>query len=193
MRRTASDEELYDYYFSDELLNEFSNRFRMQQVIDEFVSVAKGKNAEQIEGMAKLVLDKYLQELANSLANSAKDNVDRTGELVYQVAEKTGVVFPSIPQRLIELAFMSTRAEDKLAIPVSTSRMLTLRVSTCAAFNGLKSRLGEEKVEGLPCRHGCIANSSHLFSILNIPIELKNTAKINEKGYCEFTLELQGQ
>jgi hypothetical protein len=165
----------------------------MQQAIDEFISKAKGKNAEQIKEMTKVVLDKYLQELSNSLANSAKDHMDRTGELVYQVAEKTGVVFPSIPQRLIELAFMSTRAEDKLIIPVSTSRTLTLRVSTCAAFNELKSKLGSEKAEDLPCKHGCIANSRYLFNALNIPVELKNIAKINEKDYCEFMFELQGQ
>lgn len=187
----SSDEELYDYYFSNNLLSKFSQRFNMTKAISEFILMAKEKTSKQIDSVARQVLGKYSQELSTSLVDSEKDHMDRGGEIIHQVAERTGIKFPSIPQRLIELGFMSTRAQDKLAISVSTSKTLTLRVSACAAYDELKSKLGEEKAKDLPCKYGCLANSKILFDKLNIPVELEGSADINEKGYCEFTFQSQ--
>jgi hypothetical protein len=187
----SGDEELYDYYFSDDLVSKFSQRFNMMKAISGFISMAKEKTSKQIDVIARQVLGKYSQELSTSLVDSDKDHMDRGGEIIHQVAERTGIKFPSIPQRLIELGFMSTRAQDKLTIFVSTSKTLTLRVSTCAAYTELKSKFGEEKAKDLPCKYGCLANSKILFDKLNIPVELEGSANINEKGYCEFRFQSQ--
>ncbi len=185
----SSDEELYAYYFSDDILSKFSQRFSMEKAISEFISKAEKKTSKQIDNFAKQELGKYSQELLTSLVNSEKNHMDRTGDIIYQVAEKTGIKFPSIPQRLIELGFMSTRPHDRLAIPVSTPKVLTIRASACAAYVQLKSRLGEEKAKDLPCKYGCIANSKILFDELNIPVELESRTNMHEKGYCEFTFQ----
>jgi hypothetical protein len=187
----SSGEELYDYYFPDILLSKFSQRFNMTKAISEFILIAKEKISKHIDSVARQVLGKYLQELSTSLVDSEKDHMDRGGEIIHQVAERTGIKFPSIPQRLIELGFMSTRAQDKLTISVSTSRTLTLRVSDCAAYAELKSKLEEEKAKDLPCKYGCLANSKILFDKLNIPVELEGNADMSKKGYCEFTFQSQ--
>jgi hypothetical protein len=187
----GGDEELYDYYFSDDLVSKFSQRFNMMKAISGFISMAKEKTGKQIEVIARQVLGEYSRELSTSLVDSEKDRMDRGGEIIHQVAERTGIKFPSIPQRLIELGFMSTRAQDKLTISVSTPRTLTLRVSTCAAYTELESKFGEAIARDLPCKYGCLANSKMLFDKLNMPVEIEGCSNINEKGYCEFRFQSQ--
>nr|MDO8133384.1 hypothetical protein [Candidatus Njordarchaeum guaymaensis] len=188
----SGEEELYDYYFSDALLSRFAQNFRMDEIISKFISSVREKKTDQIENVAKQVLGEYSQKLTSFLVKSEKDSLDRTGEIMYQVAEKTGVIFPSIPQRLIELAFMSTRPQDRLLFPIATTKELVLRVAPCAAYSELKKNLGEEKVRGVPCKYGCIANSKTLFDGLRIAVKSEIKAKMSEKGYCEFEFQLQG-
>nr|MDO8098277.1 hypothetical protein [Candidatus Njordarchaeota archaeon] len=183
--------ELHDYYFSDALISRFAQDFKMDGVITKFISSVKEKKIDQIENLAKQVLGDYSQRMSRSLVKSEKDSLDRTGEIVYQVAEKTRVKFPNIPQRLMELAFMSTRPQDRLLVPVSTTRELVLKVAQCGAYSELKKSLGEEKARGIPCKYGCIANSKTLFDELKIAVKSGIKAKMSEKGYCEFEFQLQ--
>ncbi|WXG45899.1 MAG: hypothetical protein WED05_04385 [Candidatus Atabeyarchaeum deiterrae] len=187
----SDEEEQYDYYFAEDLLSSFSQRFKMDDAISNFISLVKQKQAGKIESAAEQVLGKYSQELSKALVESAKEPFERTGQLIYQVAEKTGVKFPSIPQRLVELGFMSTRPQDRLVVPISTLTMLSLRVTTCAAYTELKNKLGERMARDLPCKYGCLASSKSLFDQLGIATHSKTEAVVNEKGYCEFSFELQ--
>jgi len=187
----SDEEELYDYYFPDDLLSHFSQRFSMGKAISDFASSAKGKSAKQIDGFAQEALGRYVQELSMSLVRSEKDPMDHTGEIVYQVAEKTRIRFPSIPQRLLELGFMATRPQDKLSIVESNPKTLVLRVSTCDAYNDIKEKLGEERARDLPCRYGCLPNSRMLFDQLNIITQSKITVKASQKGFCEFIIQTE--
>jgi hypothetical protein len=181
------EEELYDYYFSDDLLSRFSKRFGMNKAVDDFISSVEGKSPKEINSIAQEALGRYLQELSMSLVKAEKDSIEHTGEITYQVAEKTGIRFPSVPQRLLELGFMSTRPLDRLSVIESNPKTLVLRIPTCTAYAEIKQRLGEEKTKDLPCRYGCLANSKMLFDQLGIATQSKMTAKANEKGFCEFT------
>jgi len=188
----SGEEELYDYYFSDALLSRFARDFKMDGAINRFISSVKEKKTNQIEDIAKQVLGEYSQKLSSSLVKSEKDLLDRTGEIMYQVAEKTGARFPSIPQRLMELAFMSTRPQDRLLISIATTKELLLRVAPCVAYSELKKNLGEEKARSIPCKYGCIAYSRALFDELKIPVKPGIKAKMSEKGYCEFEFQSRG-
>jgi hypothetical protein len=180
------EDELYNYYFSDDLISRFSHRFGMDRVINDFIALAKDKNKKETNKVACEKLGQYLLELSTSLARAEKDSMDRTGEIMYQVADKTGIRFPSVPQRLLELGFMSTRPLDKLTVIETNPKALVLRIPSCTAYNEIKQKLGEEKAGDLPCRHACLLNSITLFEQLGIAAEFRNTAKANEKGYCEF-------
>jgi hypothetical protein len=186
----SDEEELYDYYFSNAVLSRFAKDFKMDGVINRFISLVKEKRTNEIENVAKQVLGGYLQNLSSSLVRLEKDSLDRTGEIMYQVAEKTGIRFPSIPQRLVELAFMSTRPQDKLSVPVATTDELALRVSPCAAYSELKKTLGEKEARIMPCKYGCIANSKILFDELKIAVKSQTRARISDTGYCEFEFHL---
>jgi hypothetical protein len=186
----SDEEELYDYYFSDAVLSRFAQSFRMDGVITRFISLVKEKRIDQIENVAKQLLGEYLQNLSSSLVRYEKDSLDRTGEIMYQVAEKTGVRFPSIPQRLIELAFISTRSQDKLLVSTATTEEIVFRVSPCITYSELKKSLGEEKARDMPCRYGCIANSKILFDELKIAVKSETRARISDAGYCEFEFHL---
>jgi hypothetical protein len=183
----SEEDELYDYYLSDDLLSRFSHHFSMDKAIDDFISSTRGKSREETNNTAQQMLGRYLRELSTSLAKAEKDSIDHTGEIMYTVAEKTGIRFPSVPQRLLELGFMSTRPQDKLSVTISSPKVLVLRIPSCTAYTMIKQRLGEEKTKDLPCIYGCLANSKMLFDQLGIATQLRNTAKINEKGFCEFT------
>ncbi|WXG43277.1 MAG: hypothetical protein WED04_04415 [Promethearchaeati archaeon SRVP18_Atabeyarchaeia-1] len=189
----SNEEELYDYYFPEDLLSRFSHSFNMDRAISDFISLCKGKNAKEIDGIAQKSLGRYVNELSVSLAKSERDSLDRSGVIIYQVAEKTGMKFPSVPQRLLELGFMATRPLDKLSVAESNPKTLVLRVANCAAFAELKDKLGDKESKFLPCRHGCLANTDTLFSKLGMATRHENTAKICEKGFCEFTIRSQDE
>ncbi|MBM3154268.1 MAG: hypothetical protein FJ008_02935 [Chloroflexi bacterium] len=112
--------------------------------------------------------------------------LDRTGEMIEEVARQTGVSFPHRFERYIELSILGLRPMDKWNITKSTTREVVLQVSACAMHKALQ----EAGIQGLPCKAFCLASFDAAAEKTGdrIITEMKKT--LPQDGMCQFAVSV---
>ena len=175
----------YDYDLAAGLLEELS-------VLSWLEGVKNG-----IESLGPSLSDKdnffarYGLKVAERVLAAGKKYMDRTGEVIEEVARKTGISFPSIPQRFIEIWLLGTRPADKWKITENTTKRFNLVVESCSAYDSLKERL-EEGNDSLPCRCGCITVLEEIYRDLKLPVKVSCLKSMRQEGKCVFSSDFGG-
>ena len=145
----------------------------------------KGKD----ESSARQALEAYgrrLMELTAELADGKY--MDRTGEMVEKVFQRTGISFPHRFQRYVELAILASRPTDRWSVTASTTRQMVLQVSNCSA-----SRAIAESGLALPCDAMCLASFGAAAAKTGDALDIEMTRNLPNDGMCEFTFSLRPQ
>jgi len=118
-----------------------------------FVQSLKGKSEKEAEE-AMAAFGRKVMETTIALADGKY--LDRTGEMIEKVAQKTGISFPHRLQRYVELSIIGYRPLDRWSISKSTTKELRLQLFACA----VQRELQEAGIEfqGMPCRALCLAS-----------------------------------
>jgi hypothetical protein len=115
-------------------------------------------------------------------------HTDATYETTKKYIEKTGCMyFPLVPQRFVEIAYLSTQDIFTLPIVQNNGENLTYKLAMCSTFKAVKEHCGEETANALPCKHACLSALETLFKDLDIPITLVMEATMPEDDYCQFS------
>jgi hypothetical protein len=153
--------------------------------IGTLVESVKGKNEnaaiEELEAFGK-----ELMKLTIELADSRF--IDRTGEMVERVAEKTGISFPHRFERYVELAILASRPTDRWNITKATTRELVLQVSSCT----LNKAMAEDGF-ALPCKAMCLASFEVAAARTGDKLNMEMSKTVTKDGICEFTFSLRPQ
>jgi hypothetical protein len=109
-----------------------------------------------------------------------------------QIAAKdTGgeVRFPHLPQRFIEIAYLSVHFMGILRIRVNNMSELTFSVNEkdCGIYRHLKEGLPEEELKQLPCKDSCLTAVNRIFELVKMEgVTVSQTEKMPEVGVCTF-------
>jgi len=146
-----------------------------------FVQSLKGKSEKEAEE-AMAAFGRKVMETTIALADGKY--LDRTGEMIEKVAQKTGISFPHRLQRYVELSIIGYRPLDRWSISKSTTKELRLQLFACA----VQRELQEAGIEfqGMPCRALCLASFQAAAEKTgdNPRVELEKT--LPQDGVCEF-------
>ncbi|MHA1594804.1 MAG: hypothetical protein ACTSXJ_10315 [Candidatus Baldrarchaeia archaeon] len=183
--------ELYDYYLPDELLATIREKFDVKTLVRELVEKCRGKDPTEIEKLASQILGERLKESIKAAIEVGEKVLDRTAEWIYKVAQKTGIRFPSVPQRFIEAHFMAARKNDKYEIRASTPSFMEFEVKRCEIFDLLRKSLGDDAMRSMPCRYGCILASKTLFEALKFDVEILRHSEMSKDGKCRIEIKLK--
>jgi len=114
---------------------------------------------------------------------------DRTYQVLKEAAEKTGALtFPHVPQRAIEIAYMSTKGIYALPILENSSKRLAFRIAGCSTYSLLVHECGRQVAETLPCRYACLAACHTVCQELGIDTDVVMEASAPKDGSCQFAL-----
>ena len=146
-----------------------------------FVQSLKGKSEKEAEE-AMAAFGRKVMETTIALADGKY--LDRTGEMIEKVAQKTGISFPHRLQRYVELSIIGYRPLDRWSISKSTTKELRLQLFACAVQRELQEA-GTE-FQGMPCRALCLASFQAAAEKTgdNPRVELEKT--LPQDGVCEF-------
>ena len=109
---------------------------------------------------------------------------DRTGETVEIVAGQTGLRFPHVFSRYLELSLLSLRPQDKWNILQSTTHRLVFQEYSCAIFEKLKA--AGLDLRGTPCGAICFARFGQAMRKAQIGCAISHTKRMDPDGLCEF-------
>ncbi|MGC7872936.1 hypothetical protein ACPUYX_15595 [Desulfosporosinus sp. SYSU MS00001] len=108
---------------------------------------------------------------------------DRTAAMIEKVAQQTGIRFPHVFERYIELGILTLRPRDAWTVTEATTRTLNVRSYDCS----LSKLLAEKGVKN--CGMFCLAASKTAAEKTGITLDI--TCTNDNMGICEFTYRPQ--
>ena len=177
------------------------NEDMVKLIRDEFnAEVVAGKLAEAIKGKAKNEIEKVASALFEELGESwmrrtmqlGEEYSDRTIEMVMESIDRQGnqfMAWPHVPQRFMEIAYLSTQDFLKVPITLNNIEVLEYRIPQCALFGKIKEKCGDDVANLMTCKNYCLKaletmrRDLELDALIDMP---KSTAK---DGYCEFSMK----
>lgn len=174
------------YFIDETYFQSLDDEFGVKKIAEKFANAIKGKSEKEIEEIGKQVFDEYGKSLAKRILETEADNRDRTAEQIYEVAKKTGHIFPNVPQRMIEIGILATRVEDKWRWGEISFKRLSYAVTKCTMNQALIEAVGEKIANTLPCRHYCTALSETIYQGLNLDVGVRMVAELPKDKKCQF-------
>ena len=118
-----------------------------------------------------------------------EEYTDRTYEVLKQAAKETGVLsFPFIPQRFIEIAYLSTQPIYSLPIVENSARGLTFKMPFCAYFKVVGEVMGVEFARELHCKNACLVACRTAFGHFGFNVGVTLEATMPADDYCQFSI-----
>lgn len=182
----------YSFELNEDMIVVLSKEFDAVNLAAAFAKEIAGKNKEEIEKAGNKFFENYGEKWMRRTMQLGNEYPDRTIEVVQEAIDGQGkqfLIWPHVPQRFVEIAYLSTQHVLKLPIVLNNQFTLAFRIPRCLVFNSIKEKTSADIANLMLCKHSCL-NALHTVCDdleINASISLvKSTAKDN---YCEFSLK----
>ena len=181
----------YSYELNPEMLKLIGEEFDVDKVTTTFADAIKGKSKEEIEAIGKDIFEAYGRDWMKKCHKLGDEYPDRTYEVLLETIDKTGgyYKFALLPQRFIEIAYLSTQELSILPIVENNTNRLVYRMVDCQTFKNLKEKCGDEVANLLPCKHACVTACETIHQDLGIDALIEMMASMPKDNYCEFSVK----
>jgi len=179
----------YSFDLNEDMVGMIRAEFDPEIVAGKLAEAIKGKDDVAAAGAA---LFKELGEAwMQKTIQMGEEYSDRTIEVVMESVDRQGnqfMVWPHVPQRFIEIAYLATQKFLKVAITLNNAEALEYRIPQCALFGAIKEKCGDDVANLMTCKDYCLTaletvrRHQEMEVLVDMP---KNTAA---DGFCEFML-----
>ncbi|MBI4300566.1 MAG: hypothetical protein HY677_05470 [Chloroflexi bacterium] len=178
----------YKFDLDEEMIETLHREFLPERVTDEF---AKGMPSAQAkdafaEGFFK---DFGRRWMARTIELGEKHD-DRTYEVLREVVAKTGYFkFPYMPERFIEIAYLSTQPIYSIPIVEAYAGAFVFKMAFCDYYKGIRDKLGDDVAGSLHCRHACLSACDAAFRHFGFDVTVGMDATMPKEGFCQFRVK----
>jgi ferredoxin len=179
----------YSFDLNTDMLEMLRQEFGPEKVVNKFTQAIEGKKEKERNQIAKEIFSEYGKQWMRKVLQLGEEYPDRTYEIMREMSTRTGeLFFPVIPQRFIEIAYLSTQDFLKLTIMENWLHRLVYQVPNCSILQLLKEKCGQKIAEQQPCQNACIAALETLFQDFNMVVIIKREGTTAEKNYCQYSI-----
>jgi len=173
---------------NEEMLKILGIEFNVQQLAKTFGEAIQGKSIKSLDHEAKEIFSQYGQKWMKRSMELGEAYSDTTYEILKKAIKKTGsLYFPMVPQRFVEIAYLSTQSIFSLPIVQNNGEKFSFKLAMCDTFKAIKETCGQEIANTLPCRFACLSALETVFGNLNIPVAIGMDATMPRDDYCQFS------
>ena len=178
----------YSYELNPEMLKLIGEEFDADKITTKFANAVKGKSNEEIEAIGKEIFETYGRDWMKKCHKLGDEYSDRTYEILLETIDKTGgyYKFALLPQRFIEIAYLSTQEIAILPIVENNKDRLIYRMVDCQIFKNIKAKCGDEAANLLTCKNACITACETIHQDLEVDALIQQKAMMPKDNYCEF-------
>ena len=175
------------YNLDEKMLKAIGEEFDPEKVTRQFAEALATEDKGEIDKAGQEIFGNYGRELIRRSVELGERHTDATYEMLKKVMAKTDTLyFPMVPQRFVEIAYLSVMSFLALKVVENSGQKLAYRLAQCDIYNGLKEKAGNDVANLLPCRHGCLTALETLFHDLDIAVKVGMEAAMPKEGYCQF-------
>lgn len=160
----------YVYDLPKELIYKVQQEFPIDHLIDSTEKTNEGFLAEKGRTFMNLLIKEA----------DSKEFMDRTGEMIEQVAQQTGIRFPHVLERYIELGILSLRPRDAWTVTEATTKALKVRSFNCS----LSKFLADQGIED--CQVFCLAANEVAAQKAGTKVNITYSKDATGSGLCEL-------
>ncbi len=177
--------EKYDLDLDEAMMKELSEEFAPLN----FVKTLKLSEPHSIED-ARASLEEYGRELARGSIEKGEKRIDRAYQVMKKAMEKTGEMkFPFIPQRYLEIAYLSIQPFRRLRIVANSPKIFSFRLNECSLYKAIEEEYGKEAANKMVCKSACFALIEEILSHFDFDIKPSLEASMADDGKCQFKIE----
>lgn len=175
----------YDYDLADELVEGMQQACGVEGVVQTVTESLQNVPDSEVYNVAEGLLGQQGIAVGQKCLELGQKYKDRTAEVMEEVAAKTGITFPSIPQRYLEIAILCSRPQDKWSLNAANVKELTYSVKECSLYKGFNDNKPDVAAK-MPCISYCSNLAQTIFDGLDIPVKNNVLANMAKNGYCRF-------
>lgn len=181
----------WTFDLSEEMVETIAEEFAPGAAVEELAQRIAGKPHAEAVAEAEAYFADYGQRWMGRTIELGDKYRDRTYEVLLKAAENTGgeLAFPHVPERFIEIAYLSTQPLYSLPIVENTRHRFTFKMVFCDTFKALEDQCGAEMAAALPCSKGCLAAVGRAFGDKGFDVEVTQDASLANGEFCQFTAE----
>jgi len=182
----------YSFDLNEDMIKLIRDEFSAEDVVSKLAEAISGKAASEVEKMGKEIFEDYGQNWMRKTMQLGEEYPDRTIESVKETVDHSGIqflLFPHVPQRFVEIAYLSTQRFLKLPIIFNNARELAYQVPQCLLFNTIKEKCGDEVANLMTCQNVCLKALETLGKDLELDLAINMEATTAKDAYCEFSMK----
>jgi len=174
--------ETYSFDLNEEMVQRLEQEFGPEALRNEIKKIGSAGITEAFFGdFGKRWMERTL-ELGEQYG-------DRTYEVLKAAVEKTGTLaFPFIPERFVELAYLSTQPIYTVPIVENGAGGLVFKMPFCSFYKVIKEELGEKFARGLSCREACLGACRLAFERFGFNVSVGMDAIMPADEHCQFAI-----
>lgn len=181
----------YSFDLNTDMLQLIREEFNAEGIAAKLAEAISGKPKGEVEKIGKNIFEEYGQNWMRKVMQLGEEYPDRTMEVVRESIDRDGnqfLVFPHIPQRYIEIAYLATQQWLKLPMTLNNQYALAYRVPQCLIFSQIKEKCGDEVANLMTCQNGCLKALDTISKDMDLDTVIEMTAATPKEGYCEFSM-----
>ena len=181
----------YSYELDPEMLKRLGEQFDVDRITTQFAEAVTGKSESEIETIGKDLFEAYGRKWMQTAHKLGEEYPDRTYEVMLEAVDKTDgyLKFALVPQRFIEIAYLSTQELSILPIVENNHNRLVYRMVDCKTFKNIKQKCGSDVANLMTCKHACLTACKTIHEDLEVDALIQMTASMPQDNYCQFMVK----
>ncbi len=182
----------YSFDLNENMIRLIRDEFNAEGVVSKLAEAISGKAMSEVEKIGKDIFEEYGQNWMKRTMQLGEEYSDRTIEVVKEAVDHTGsqfLFFPHVPQRFVEIAYLSTQQFLKLPVILNNRDELAYRVPQCLLFSKIKEKCGAEVANLMTCKNSCLKALETLNQDLKLDAVIDMAASTVQDGHCEFSMK----
>ncbi|MFC2041037.1 hypothetical protein ACFLTY_01795 [Chloroflexota bacterium] len=181
----------YSYDLNEGMIKLIREEFNAEGIAGKLAEAIKGKPASEVEKIGKEIFEDYGQNWMRRTMQLGDEYPDRTIEVLKESVDRSGnqfLLWPHVPQRFVEIAYLSTQQFLKLPFTLNNQYALAYKIPQCLLFNQIKEKCGEKVANLMTCQNACLKALETMRNDLELDAATDMAASTAKDGYCEFSM-----
>ncbi len=182
----------YSFELNEDMIKLIREEFNAEGIASKFAEAISAKAMREVEKIGKEIFEDYGQNWMKRTMQLGEEYPDRTIEVVKEAVDSSGnqfLLWPHVPQRFVEIAYLSTQQFLKLPVILNNQWELAYQVPQCLLFNTIKEKCGDEVANLMTCKNGCLKALETLSKDLELDVVIDMAASTAKDSYCEFSMK----
>jgi hypothetical protein len=182
----------YSFDLNEDMVSILRKEFSADIIATKFCEAIGGKAPSEIEKIGKKLFEDYGQKWMKRTMQLSDEYPDRTIEMVMETIDRSGkqfLIWPHVPQRYVEIAYLSAQQFLKLPVTLNNARELAYRVPQCLLYNTVIQKCGAEVANMMTCKNACLKALETIAKDMEMELLITMPAVTAKDSFCEFSMK----